>query len=420
MGRPQVMARETDHAEVSGVTGWTGVADDDLFSVDNLPYGSAAEAGGSLAVARIGDYALDLTRASAVITPELAPLFAGGTLDDLLAAGPPAWTQARATIKSWLTDPAYRSEVEPLLRPVAEIDLRMPFTVADYADFYANEYHAANASRIFRPGSTGVAPNWRHLPAGYHGRAGTVMVSGTPVRRPRGQYRRADGTVEFGPSQRLDLEAEVGFVVGAGCGPGTAVPIAGFGAHVFGVCLVNDWSARDIQAWESTPLGPFLGKSFCTSVAAWITPLEALHHAWIAPPPRDPEPLPYLDDTAAPSGLDLSLEVSLNGETLTQPSFGTMYWTPAQMLAHLTSGGAALRPGDLFASGTVSGPRRQERGCLLELTWNGTEPVTLADGSSRAFLHDGDEVVITATAPGPCGRIALGEVRGRIMPPDGT
>jgi fumarylacetoacetase len=398
---------------------WTEVPDEDPFGVDNLPYGSAADlTGGAFAVVRIGDRALDLSQAFAAIEPDLAPLFARGTLDGLLEAGPPAWTQARATVKSWLTDPAYRSEVEPLLRPVAGLDLRLPFTVADYADFYANEHHAVNASRIFRPGSVGVAPNWRHLPIGYHGCAGTVVVSGTPIRRPRGQYRDADGTVRFGPSQRLDLEAEVGFVVGAASQPGTAVSVAGFGAHVFGVCLVNDWSARDIQAWESTPLGPFLGKSFGTSVSAWITPLEALDRAWIAPPPRDPEPLPYLDDTAAPSGLDLDLEVSLNGETLTQPSFGTMYWTPAQMLAHLTSGGAALRPGDLFASGTVSGPRRQERGCLLELTWNGTEPVTLADGSSRAFLHDGDEVVITATAPGPHGRISLGEVRGRVTPTD--
>jgi fumarylacetoacetase len=402
------------------VTGWTGVADDDLFSVENLPYGSAADRpGGASTVVRIGDRALDLTRASAAIAPELAPLFARGTLDDFLAAGPPAWTEVRASVRSWLTDPAYRAAAEPLLRPVAELGLRLPFTVADYADFYANEYHAANAARIFRPGSAGLAPNWRHLPVGYHGCAGTVVVSGTTVRRPRGQYRDADGNAAFGPSQRLDLEAEVGFVVGAGSEPGHSVPVAGFGAHVFGACLVNDWSARDIQAWESAPLGPFLGKSFATSVSAWITPLEALAHAGVAPPPRDPAPLPYLDDSACRAGLDLALRVELNGQTLSQPSFGTMYWTPAQMLAHLTSGGAALRPGDLFASGTVSGPSREERGCLLELTWNGTEPVTLADGSQRAFLHDGDEVVITATAPGEHGPLGLGEVRGRVVPPDG-
>lgn len=397
------------------VSGWTGVADDAPFSVDNLPYGSAADGSRAFAVVRIGDRALDLTRASAALSPGLAPLFARGTLDDLLAAGRATWTRARAAVQSWLTDEAYRAAMEPLLHPVAGLDLRLPFTVADYVDFYGNEYHAANAARILRPGSSGVASNWRHLPVGYHGRAGTVVVSGTPIRRPRGQYRDGD-TVAFGPSQRLDLEAEVGFVVGTGSAPGTAVPVAAFREHVFGVCLVNDWSARDIQAWESTPLGPFLGKAFGTSVSAWITPLDALRQAWVDPPARDPAPLPYLSDTAAPSGLDLALEVKLNAGTLSQPSFRMMYWTPAQMLAHLTSGGAALRPGDLFASGTVSGPHRDERGCLLELTWNGAEPVTLADGSVRGFLHDGDDVVITATAPGPHGPLSLGEVRGRVLP----
>jgi fumarylacetoacetase len=415
---------ERDRLESAGVTelmtNWTGVPDGDPFSTGNLPYGSAiGRHGRPSAVVRIGDRALDLTQATAVMEPDLAPLFARGTLDDLLAAGPAVWTQARGTVRSWLTDPAYRAAAEPLLRPVAELALRLPFTVADYADFFGNEHHAANASRIFRPDSAPIAPNWKQLPVGYHGRAGTVVVSGTPVRRPRGQYRDAGGTVGFGPSQRLDLEAEVGFVVGAGTEPGTAVPVAGFGAHVFGACLVNDWSARDIQSWESRPLGPFLGKSFGTSVSAWITPLEALAHAWAAAPPRDPAPLPYLDDSGCRTGLDLALRVELNGQPLSQPSFGTMYWTPAQMLAHLTSGGAALRPGDLFASGTVSGPTREERGCLLELTWDGTEPVTLADGSQRAFLHDGDEVVITATAPGEHGPIGLGEVRGRVVPPDG-
>ncbi len=410
-------------ALVSGradVATWTGVTADDPFSLDNLPYGAAADPGGEVfAAVRIGGYALDLARACARLEPGLLPLFARGTLDDFLAAGPPKWTLARAAIRSWLSDEAYRATVEPLLRPVADLDLRLPFTVADYADFYANEHHAGNVSRIFRPGSSGVAPNWRSLPVGYHGCAGTVVVSGTPVRRPRGQHRDDGGAVSFGPSRRLDLEAEVGFVVGAGSAPGTEVPVAGFGAHVFGACLVNDWSARDIQVWESTPLGPFLSKSFATSVSAWITPLEALGEAWVAPPPRDPAPLPYLDDSARPSALDLVLEVRLNGQTIARPSYRTMYWTPAQMLAHLTSGGAPLRPGDLFASGTVSGPSREERGCLLEYTWNGAEPFTLADGSSRTFLADGDEVLITATAPGPHGRLSLGEVRGRVTLPAG-
>ena len=400
----------------SGVTGWTGVRDDDPFSADNLPYGSAVDAAGRpFVVARIGDRALDLTAASAVLAPDLAPLLAAGTLDDLLAAGPDAWAAVRTAVRSWLTGDAHRATAGPLLRPVTGLDLRLPFTVADYTDFYGNEYHAANAGRILRPGSPSVRPNWRHLPVGYHGRAGTVVVSGTPVRRPCGQAPGPDGGPEFGPTRRLDLEAEVGFV--AGVPARTPVPVRGFAAHVFGVCLVNDWSARDIQAWESAPLGPFLGKAFGTSVSAWITPLAALDRAWIEPPERDPAPLPHLDDAGLRTGLNLALRVSVNGETLATPLFRTMYWTPAQMLAHLTSGGAALRTGDLLASGTVSGPRREERGCLLELTWNGTEPVTLADGTERGFLLDGDEVVITATAPGPHGLVSLGEVRGTVQCP---
>jgi fumarylacetoacetase len=393
------------------------VADDDPYSVDNLPYGSAVDAAGrAFAVARIGDRALDLTGAAAALAPDLAPLLARGTLDDLLAAGPGAWATVRTAVRSWLTGAAYRATAEPLLRPVAGLELRLAFTVADYTDFYGNEYHAVNAGRILRPDSPGVRPNWRHLPVGYHGRAGTVVVSGTAIRRPCGQAPGPGGVVTFGPTQRLDLEAEAGFVVGTGSSPGGGpVPLRAFGDHVLGVGLVNDWSARDIQAWESAPLGPFLGKAFGTSVSAWITPLAALDRAWIDPPARDPAPLPHLDDAGLRTGLDLALRVSVNGHTLATPSFRTMYWTPAQMLAHLTSGGTALRTGDLLASGTVSGPSRDERGCLLELTWNGTEPVVLADGTQRGFLLDGDEVVITATAPGPHGPISLGEVRGSVV-----
>jgi fumarylacetoacetase len=215
----------------------------------------------------------------------------------------------------------------------------------------------------------------------------------------------------------LDIEAEVGFVVGTGSRLGEPVPLADFADHVFGVCLVNDWSARDIQAWEYVPLGPFLGKSFATSVSAWITPLDALVAARVPPPPRDPPLLPYLDDTAHPWALEIAIEVRLNGQLISRPPFAGMYWTPAQMLAHLTVNGASLRPGDLFASGTVSGAGADERGSLLERTWGGAEPLTLDDGTTRTFLEDGDEVVLSATAPAPAGgRIGLGEVRGRIGP----
>jgi fumarylacetoacetase len=272
---------------------------------------------------------------------------------------------------------------------------------------------------MFRPGSPPLTPNWKHLPIGYHGRSGTLVVSGTPVTRPTGQSKAPDAAVPgYGPSRRLDIEAEVGFVVGTPSRLGRPVALSAFRDHVFGVCLVNDWSARDLQAWEYVPLGPFLGKSFATSLSPWIVPLDALEHARVRPPAREVEPLPHLDDRdAEPWGLDIALEVRLNGQPLTRPPFAGMYWTAAQQLAHMTSNGASLRTGDVFASGTVSGPERETVGSLIEYTWNGENPIKLADGGSRIFLEDGDEVVISATAPGPGGaRIGFGEVAGRVLP----
>jgi fumarylacetoacetase len=292
--------------------------------------------------------------------------------------------------------------------------MHLPFTVADYVDFYSSRHHAENIGRMFRPGTPPLTPNWEHLPIGYHGRAGTVAVSGADVVRPNGQ-RLDDGTPTFGPSRRLDIEVEVGFVVGVPAdGP---VPVGAFADHVFGVCLVNDWSARDLQAWEYVPLGPFLGKSFRTSVSPWVVPLAALEAARVDPPVRETAVLPYLDDAGLRWGLDLTLEVRLNGELVSRPPFALMHWTPAQQLAHLTVNGATLRTGDLFASGTVSGPERDQRGSLIELSWGGAEPITLADGSTRTFLEDGDTVTITATAPGTAGgRIGFGEVTGTVLP----
>ena len=255
---------------------------------------------------------------------------------------------------------------------------------------------------MFRPHQNPLPPNWTRMPLGYHGRAGTVVVSGTPVVRPCGQ-RAPNGA--FGPSARLDVEAEVGFVVGVGSALGRPVPITRFRDHVFGVCLVNDWSARDIQAWESVPLGPFLGKSFCTSISAWITPLDALEAVRVGS--RAEDPLPYLWEPE-PWGLDLTLEVEWNGTVVSRPPFATMYWTAAQQLAHLTVNGASLRTGDLYASGTVSGLGRDQRGSFLELSWNGQQPVVLDDGSTRAFLEDGDEVTIRAAG--------LAEVTGSVVP----
>jgi fumarylacetoacetase len=400
---------------------WLGLPADHPFGVGTLPYGVVVTGGEPQPAVRIGESALLLRPATEALLPEHAGLFAGLTLDAFLAAGPASWLDVRSAVTSWLTDAAHRDLVEPMLRPLAGLPVVLPFSVADYVDFYASEHHARNVGRIFRPDGDSLLPNWKHLPVGYHGRSGTVVVSGTDVRRPLGQRRAADG-VEFGPSQRLDIEAEVGFVVGVGSSHGSPTPIGDFTRHVFGVVLLNDWSARDIQAWEYVPLGPFLGKSFATSISAWITPLAALEAARVPAVPREPAPLPYLDDAGDSWNLDLSIEVRLNGELISTPPFDAMYWTGAQMMAHMTVNGASLRPGDLYGSGTVSGPERGQRGSLLELSWGGTEPFPLADGSQHSYLADGDEVVMTATAPGPDGaRIGVAEVRGRITPaPDGS
>jgi len=380
--------------------------------VANLPYGVFSAGDRDLTAprvgVRIGDSVLDLV-------PVLGEqVFAEPSLNAFMAQGRARWRDVRARITELLTDERHRASVEAALYPLSGVRLQRPFEVGDYVDFYASENHAVNVGRLFRPGGEPLTPNWKHLPIGYHGRSGTVVVSGTPVIRPNGQ-RRGEAAPVFGPTQRLDFEAEVGFVIGAGSELGVPVGTGDFADHVFGVFLLNDWSARDLQAWEAQPLGPFLAKSFATSVSPWVVPLEALEHARIAPPPRDPEPLPYLADSGK-WGLDLALEVRLNGNMVASPRFATMYWTPAQMLAHLTVNGASTRTGDVFASGTVSGPERDQRGCLLELSWGGTDPLTLPDGSQRAFLEDWDQVSISATAPGAGGTpIGFGEVTGRVL-----
>ncbi|MEU5389217.1 fumarylacetoacetase [Kitasatospora cineracea] len=398
---------------------WLDLPADSPYGVHNLPYGvfTAADRPGRRRIGvRIGELVLDAGAAARAVGAPSALLDAE-SLNPLMASGRSTWRAVRAALTSWLTDEAHRDAVGPCLLPLADVRLHLPFEVADYVDFYASEHHATNLGKIFRPGQEPLTPNWKHLPIGYHGRAGTVVVSGTPVARPHGQRKApADAAPSFGPSLRLDIEAEVAFVVGTPSDLGHPVALDGFAEHVFGVCLLNDWSARDLQAWEYVPLGPFLGKSFATSVAPWVVPLEALEHARVEPPARDVEPLPYLDDRKAePWGLDLAMEVSLNGHPVSRPPFAGMYWTAAQQLAHLTVNGANLRTGDLYGSGTVSGPEPEQRGSLIELSWNGTRPLELPDGTSRTFLEDGDEVSITATAPGPGGlRVGFGEVTGRI------
>jgi fumarylacetoacetase len=384
----------------------TEIPDGSPFGLDNLPYAIFSPAGGApRAGVRVADSVIDL---AALFGDDV---FAAPALNGFLAQGPQRWAQVRAQLQATLAGgpavPGY---------PVTDVTLHLPVEVADYVDFYASEHHASNMGRLFRPDAPSLMPNWKHLPVGYHGRAGTVVVSGTGIVRPSGQRKLpGDDAPAFGPSTRLDIEAELGFIVGVGSALGEPVGVDEFADHVFGAVLVNDWSARDIQAWEYVPLGPHLGKSFATSISPWVVPLAALEAARVPLPGQDPQPLPYLRGTRD-WGLDIDLVVSWNGEVVATPPYRTMYWSPAQMLAHMTINGASCRTGDLFASGTISGPGKAQRGAFLELTWGGAEPVTV-NGESRTFLRDGDEVVITATAPGANGgRIGFGEVAGTILP----
>jgi len=393
--------------------------EDDRFAVDHpfgpqtLPYGVIDTGDGPNVAVRVGDHALPLRALADTLGPRLAELVAADSLDPLLATSRSTWRELRDRLSELLARSSRPRGAECV--PLARLTTRLPFAVGDYVDFYSSRHHAENVGRIFRPDGDPLLPNWTHLPVGYHGRAGTVVVSGTDIERPNGQ-RRTDGVVEFGPSTRLDIEAEVGFVCG---GPvASRVRTSAVAEHVFGVALVNDWSARDIQAWEYQPLGPFLGKSFATSIAAWITPLDALAAARTEVPAA-PHPLQRYLVEEHPWGLDIDIEVRWNDTVVSRPPFAGMNWSCAQQLAHMTVNGATVRPGDLFASGTVSGPQQGQRGSFLELTWGGTEPLTLDDGAKRTFLQDGDTVVITGSAPGPDGcRIGLAEVAGRVLPAD--
>lgn len=390
---------------------WAPVPEASGFGLENLPYGVAAGSDTRpRLVVRIGDGLLPVVDA---VSETLRPLVHGSSLNPLLGAGPAIWREVREQLVTHLTDPAQ----ERPLTPLTDVRLLLPFEVGDYVDFYSSIHHATNLGRIFRPDGEPLLPNWRRLPVGYHGRAGTVAVSGTPVTRPAGLVADHDA-VSRRPSAALDFELEVGFVVGPGNRPGRPITPDEAADHVFGVVLVNDWSARDLQAFEYQPLGPFLGKSFLTTVSPWVVPLDALTGHLVDPPVQDPVPDPFLR-AEQPWGLDLELAAALNGTTITRTNFADLYWTFAQQLAHLTSNGATTRPGDLFASGTVSGPTEGELGSLIEATWRGSKPIRLPDGSERSWLLDGDTVTMTGWSGSRDGRdgapvIGFGEMTGRV------
>ncbi|CAM3285594.1 fumarylacetoacetate hydrolase family protein [Stackebrandtia soli] len=400
---------------------WVEGADESQYSIHHLPFGvfSTRDDPTPRIGVRIADFVLDMRMSVASGTcpgcPTCAALSAPA-LNPFMSLGRAAWSQVRGQVQESLTNTEFQRSIAQLLVPVSQVRMHLPFVPGDFVDFLASGDHAANLGRIYRPEDVDpLPPAWRHLPPGHHGRAGSVVVSGTDIVRPAGQRRDARGDISFGPSAKLDIEAELGFVVGVPTNLGSPVGADSFADHVFGVVLVNDWSARDIGSFEYKPLGPLNGKSFATSVSGWVTPLEALAAARGAAP-EQPATEGYLKESDR-FGYDVAINVHWNGTEVSRPSTSGLYWTPAQLLAQLTSGGAALRTGDLFATGAVSGPRPSQAATFLELSHDGARPILLDDGSDRTYLQDGDTVTLTATAPGPRGTtVGLGEVTAMIRP----
>lgn len=414
------------------------VAPDSHFPIQNLPFGVFSRHTGErprVGVA-IGDMVLDL----AILAineqfrcPALEPDFFARQedLNDFLRRGPRAWREARDLVSRLLRhdNPTLRDNPalcnDALVRQV-DVNLHLPVRIGNYTDFYSSRDHATNVGIMLRGPDNALMPNWLHLPVAYHGRASSVVVSGTDFRRPLGQLpppgqAAANTPPSFGPTKNLDFELEMGFFVGPGNRLGEPIPIAQAERHIFGLVLVNDWSARDIQKWEYQPLGPFLSKSFATSISPWVVTLDALEPFRVPGPVQDPEPFPYLRSTG-PWSFDIHLEVGLQAQALDKPDVVCrsnarhLYWNIAQQLAHHTINGCNLQPGDLLATGTISGPTPDSYGSLLELTCRGTRPLTLSNGETRTFLHDGDRVTLTGWCQGEGYRVGFGAVTGKVLP----
>ena len=410
---------------------WIPVPADSDFPLQNLPYGVFRRDQRTAVATRVGDHVIDLgvlhTAGLLADVPLPEGVFDADGLNGFLALGRPAWSLMRARLSVLLREDTPDLRDDGNLRrqaviPAGEVTMLLPARIGDYTDFYSSIEHATNMGKMFRDPDNALLPNWRHLPVGYNGRSGSIVVSGTPIRRPCGQTKADDADAPtYGPSRLVDIELEMGFLTGPATELGSRIAGDATRDHVFGMVLVNDWSARDLQKWEYVPLGPFLGKSFGTSISPWVVTLDALEPFRKAGPTQEPTPLPYLR-TEQDWGYDIDLEVWLlaEGETeavcISRTNFAGMYWTIAQQLAHQTVNGTNVRPGDLYASGTVSGPTPDSYGSLLELTWRGTKPIALPSGAERKFLADGDSIVMRGAATREGLRIGFGEVEGTILP----
>jgi fumarylacetoacetase len=412
------------------------VAPDSHFPIQNLPFGifkprDIVTRAPRVGVA-LGDYVVDLSvleEKGHFRLPEFKDrqVFSEDSLNAFLALGRPAWRKTREVLQNLLAadtpvlrdDSALRSRVFHAQKDVA---MQLPARIGDYTDFYSSYHHAHNVGTMLRGPENALMPNWKWLPVAYHGRASSIVVSGAEVRRPQGQTKPPDAAEPvFGPSKSFDYELEMAFLIGPGNALGQPVPIARAADHIFGLVLMNDWSARDIQAWEYQPLGPFLAKNFCTSISPWVVTLDALEPFRKALPPQDPAPLPYLrmsNDFTIDIHLEAQLQTAKSSEpyVITRTNFQNLYWSISQQLAHHTVNGCNLQPGDLLASGTISGPTEDSRGCMLELTWRGANSIKLPNGETRKWLEDGDTLAITGWCEGDGYRVGFGEVSGRIVP----
>jgi fumarylacetoacetase len=418
------------------IDSWIPVPAGSDFTIYNLPYGAFVRDGRRRLGVAIGTKILDLhALAESGMLDEHCPREAlmATRLNAFLALGRPVWKKVRLALAALLRADdrgndalRKRPDRDRFFVEQRSVKLAVPMEIGDYVDFYSSLNHATNLGKLFRPGTEPLLPNWRHVPIGYHGRSSTIVIDGTPIVRPNGQRKAPDAEApSFGPSARLDIELEVGFVTGRGNALGAPIPVAQAYDHIFGLVLVNDWSARDIQAWEYQPLGPFLGKSFATTISPWIVTLDALEPFRADGPHQDPHPLPYLRH-AGRGAYDINLAVDLSSQkmrergdapvTISQTNYKELYWNMFQQLAHVASNGTHVRPGDLYASGTISGPTPQSRGSLIELTWNATEPIRLPTGEVRGFLQDGDEIALRGWCVSGDFRIGFGQARGTIMP----
>jgi fumarylacetoacetase len=409
------------------------ISPDSLFPLQNLPYGifSTKDGRNPRAGVAVGEWVLDLAvlearGAFAHIFPEAEIIFARPILNPFMALGRPVWKKVRETIQDLLAESNPTLRDDPLLRklaliPRSEVQMHLPAQIGDYTDFYSSKYHAANVGSMFRDKHNPLLPNWTHLPVAYHGRASSVVLSGTDIYRPQGQIQREDDQAPiFAPTRELDFELELGFFIGPGNELGRPIPLEEAYDHIFGLVLVNDWSARDIQRWEYRPLGPFLAKNFATSISPWIVPIEALAAFRCPGPVQDPHPLPYLH-SAGQRMFDIELQVSIQTPQIAQETILSrtnachLYWDFGQQLAHHTVSGCNLRPGDLLATGTISGPDAGSYGSLLELTWGGVRPLPLPGAEQRTYLADGDKVTLRGWCQGDGYRVGFGEVTGVIV-----